>query len=100
MHWPIVCQSNITNNSYGSYQDGKLVGTRTTSEQQTQANKAAYEARKEEKRIQREQKQQKAKMTSNLAAQTLLKSIQPMEKFTRCQRPRSNHMVIRHGRPV
>lgn len=54
------------------------MSTRTTSEEQAQANLRQYEEKKEEKR----QQQQEKKMTSNLPTQLLLKSVQAIDKFT------------------
>jgi hypothetical protein len=53
------------------------VSTRTTSEEQAQANLQQYEQRLEVKRLQRQDN-----MTSNLSIQLLLKGIQPLEIFT------------------
>ncbi len=53
------------------------MSTRTTSEEQAQANLQQYEQRLEVKRLQRQDN-----MTSNLSIQLLLKGIQPLEIFT------------------
>jgi hypothetical protein len=57
------------------------VNTRTTSDEQAQANRQQYEQKLEAKRLERQQKQQD-NMSSNLSTQLLLKGIQPVEIFT------------------
>lgn len=61
-----------------SSQQHKLVSTRTTSEEQAQANLQQYEEKKEQKR----QQQQEKKMATNLSTQVLIRSVQALEKFT------------------
>ncbi len=57
------------------------MNTRTTSDEQAQANRQQYEQKLEAKRLERQQKQQD-NMSSNLSTQLLLKGIQPVEIFT------------------
>ena len=56
------------------------MNTRTTSDEQAQANRQQYEQNLEQKRLERQQKQQD-NMASNLSTQLLLKGIQPVEIF-------------------
>ena len=56
--------------------------TRNTTAEQAEENRAIFEAQKDIKRQDREEKKERQQMTSNISTQLLLKNVPPVENFT------------------